>query len=241
MRPLGPLVDDEPRRRPEPQLFRGHYVTLEPAELGHRAELWRSQQACDPAALSDSFAYLSYGPFKSEAAFNHWFGGFSAREDHRVWVVRPAQGEAAGWVTLMDIQPGHASIELGNIWLAPSLQRSRAATEAFYLAMSYALDQLAYRRLSWKCNALNAPSRRAALRLGLVFEGVWRNHMIVKGRARDSAYYSMIIEEWPDAAQALQRWLAAENFTATGAQVSRLEDLRAAITGRPAPAAASQG
>lgn len=229
MRPVGPAVDADPRPRPEQVVLRGHYVTLEPGSITHRPELWRTQQDADPATMADSFAYLGYGPFTAEAAFNHWFGGFSAREDHAVWVVRPSLQKAAGWLTLMDIQTANASIEMGSIWLAPPLQRTRAATETFFLAMTYALETLGNRRLTWKCNALNAPSRRAALRLGFSFEGILRNHMIVKGHSRDTAYFSIIAEEWGDVARALRSWLEPDNFDAAGRQIASVEAIRAKL------------
>jgi RimJ/RimL family protein N-acetyltransferase len=116
----------------------------------------------------------------------------------------------------MDIQPGNAAIELGNIWFPPRLQRSRAATEAMFLLMRHAMDELGYRRLLWKCNALNAPSRRAAERLGFVHEGELRAHMVVKGRRRDSAYFSILAEEWPARREAIAAWLDDANFDAAG-------------------------
>ena len=114
------------------------------------------------------------------------------------WAIRPHRPRRVeGWLTLMEIQPANAAIEIGHIWFSPRMQRSRAATEAMFLLMRHAMDDLGYRRLVWKCNALNAPSRAAAARLGFVFEGVLRAHLVVKGRRRDTALFSILEEEWP--------------------------------------------
>ena len=118
---------------------------------------------------------------------------FAATHDPMAWAVRPvATGVVTGWLTLMDIQPKNAAIELGHIWFGPAMQRTRAATEAMFLLLRLAADELGYRRLVWKCNALNAPSRRAAERLGFTYEGTLRAHLIVKGRRRDTAYFSIL-------------------------------------------------
>jgi RimJ/RimL family protein N-acetyltransferase len=127
----------------------------------------------------------------------------------------------------MDIQPRNASIELGNIWLSPVMQRTRAATESFFLLMSMVFETLYYRRLTWKCNALNVPSRRAALRMGFSAEGILRNHMIVKGRSRDTIYFSVIEDEYAGLARAVRVWLEAENFDKDGRQIKTLEQIRA--------------
>jgi RimJ/RimL family protein N-acetyltransferase len=226
---LGPEVDAEPRALPDALPFRGHYVTLEPADAVHRAGLWKMQQATPPDAYENSFSYIPYGPFQTEPQFNHWFGGFAAREDQKVWVIKPEQMTPAGWLTLLDIKPQYGTLELGRIWLAPVMQHTRAATEAFYLILYYAFSTLGYRRVTWKCDALNAPGRRAALRLGFSFEGILRNHMIIKGRSRDSAYFGMVSGDWPRIARGFEMWLAAENFAADGRQLAPLAAMREAV------------
>jgi RimJ/RimL family protein N-acetyltransferase len=134
------------------------------------------------------------------------------------WAVRPLRsGRVQGWLTLMDIQPGNAAIEIGHIWFAPAMQRSRAATEAMFLLMRHAMDDLGYRRLVWKCNALNAPSRAAAARLGFVYEGTLRAHLVVKGRRRDTAYLSILADEWPARRDAIAAWLDDANWDHAGA------------------------
>ena len=143
------------------------------------------------------------------------------------WAVRPVvTGRVSGWLTLMDIQPKNAAIEIGHVWFGPALQRTRAATEAMVLLMRLAMDELGYRRLVWKCHALNAPSRRAAERLGFVAEGTLRAHMVVKGRRRDTAFFSILDEEWPDRRDALLRWLDPANFGPDGTALQSVAELR---------------
>jgi RimJ/RimL family protein N-acetyltransferase len=210
--PLGPLVDATPRPIPARIPHRGRAVDLEPLHPRHAAELW---QACQGA--TESWAYLGYGPFDSAAALARQIGAFASQHDPIFWAIRPHRtGTADGWLTLMDIQPGNAAIEIGNIWFSPRMQRTRAATEAMMLLMRHAMDDLGYRRLLWKCNALNAPSRRAATRLGFTYEGTLRAHVVVKGRRRDTAMFSILAEEWPARAAALAAWLDDANFDAAG-------------------------
>jgi RimJ/RimL family protein N-acetyltransferase len=210
--PLGEPVDPTPRPLPARVPHRGASVTLEPLGLAHLDELWQAAQGADA-----SWTYLGYGPFTTQAAFRAHIAAFSTQHDPMAWVVRPhATGTADGWLTLMDIQPANAAIEIGNIWFPPRLQRTRAATEAMFILMRHAMDELGYRRLLWKCNALNAPSRRAADRLGFVYEGTLRAHLVVKGRRRDTAMFSILAEEWPARRDAILAWLDDANFDASG-------------------------
>jgi RimJ/RimL family protein N-acetyltransferase len=210
--PLGPEVDPYPRPLPARQTIAGTHVTLEPLHRRHAAELFAAMQGAD-----ESFAYMAYGPFADRAALEAWIGGVAAQHDPIFWAVRPvATGLASGWLSLMDMQPANAAIELGHIWFAPRLQRTRAATEAMFLLLSLAADGLGYRRLVWICHALNAPSLRAARRLGFAPEGVLRAHKIVKGRLRDTAVHSILADEWPARRAAMAAWLAAENFAPDG-------------------------
>jgi RimJ/RimL family protein N-acetyltransferase len=135
-------------------------------------------------------------------------------------------GTAAGWASFMRIKPAHGVIEVGNVLFSPSLQRTRAATEAMYLMAEHVFDTLGYRRHEWKCDALNAPSRRAALRLGFSFEGIFRQHMVVKGRSRDTAWFALLDHEWPARKRAFEAWLDPANFDAEGSQQKSLEQLR---------------
>jgi RimJ/RimL family protein N-acetyltransferase len=220
--PLGPEVDATPRPLPARVPIRGQHVVLEPLHRRHAAELWRATQGAD-----ESFTYMGYGPFASQAALAGFVADLAAVHDPMVWAARPvATGDVSGWLALMDMQPRHAAIELGSIWFAPRMQRTRAATEALFLPMKLAMDDLGYRRLVWKCDAHNAASRRAAERLGFTQEGTLRAHMVVKGRRRDTVQYSILDDEWPRCRDALLAWLAPANFAPDGTALRGLADLR---------------
>ncbi len=222
--PTGPEVDATPRPLPPRTALRGQYVVLEPLHKRHAEELWHAAQGAD-----DSWAYLQSGPFPTLAAFTHYLTDVASDATRVSWAVRPvATGAASGWLSLLDIQPKNASIELGSIWFAPVMQRTRAATEAMFLPLKHAADDLGYRRLVWKCNALNAPSKRAAERLGFTYEGQHRMHLVVRGRRRDSDWYSIIDEEWPSRRDALLAWLSPDNFDAGGTAKRGLAEIRGA-------------
>jgi RimJ/RimL family protein N-acetyltransferase len=210
--PIGPEVDSWPRPLPARTPLAGTHVTLEPLHRRHADELF------DAARLAaESFTYMSYGPFDDKPAFAKFIAAQAALHDPIFWAVRPvATGLASGWLSLMDIEPAHAAIELGNIWFGPKLQRTRAATESIYLILKRAADELGYRRLVWKCNAHNAASIRAAHRLGFTPEGTLRAHKIVKSRERDTAMFSITAAEWPTRRDAMAAWLAPDNFDAEG-------------------------
>ena len=223
-RPIGPEIQLAPASLPARRVIVGRFVRLEPLDAGvHGPTLWRNVQGAD--AVWD---YLFDGPYASEADLAASLAAKAASTDPLFWaIVDGASGEAVGYATLMRHDPAHLSIEVGNILFTPALQRRPGATEAMALLAGYAFDGLGYRRYEWKCNALNAPSRSAAERLGFTFEGVFRQHMIVKGRNRDTAWYSMLDREWPSARRAFELWLSPENFDAAGRQRRALADLRA--------------
>lgn len=211
----GAVADAAPRPRPERVAHRGAWTTLEPLATGHAEALWPRAQAAP-----ESWAWLPHGPFPTAAAFRGYLRFAAASGEELLWAVRPhgADGEpgpAAGWLGLLDVQPAHAAIELGNVWFPPGLARTRAATEAMFLLLDHAFA-LGYRRVAWKCNALNGASRRAAERLGFALDGVLRAHMVVRGTRRDSAYYSLLRDEWPGRRAALRDWLDPANFDAEG-------------------------
>ena len=193
----------------------GRYVTLEPLKPEQHAY-----------ALFDAVSghntlwdYLFDGPYHDRLVFRTALEKKAASADPLFFaIIDHESGDAAGWASLMRIEPTHRVIEVGNILLTPALQRTRGATESMYLLARYIFDELHYRRYEWKCNALNEPSRRAALRLGFVFEGVFRQHMIVKGRNRDTAWYSMLDADWPLRRAAFERWLSPWNFDDSGRQ-----------------------
>lgn len=223
-RPIGPEIDPTPRPLPARAPIRGRHAVLEPLHRRHAPELWEASQG---TAADASWDYMGYGPFATEAAMTAFVAGFAAEHDPMAWAVRPvATGVASGWLTLMEIEPKHAAIEIGHIWFAPRMQRTRAATEAMFLLMRLAMDELGYRRLAWKCNALNAPSRRAAERLGFVYEGTLRSHYVIKGRNRDSALFSILAEEWPGRRDALLAWLDDANVAPDGTTRRGLAEIR---------------
>lgn len=213
--PIGPEVDPTPRPLPARIPHRGAAMDLEPLAVRHAEDLWAAAQS-DPA--DHSWAYMGYGPFADAGAMRRHVAAFAAQHDPMAWAVRPHRsGRAEGWLTLMEIFPGHAAIEIGHIWFSPRMQRTRAATEAMFTLMRHAMDDLGYRRLVWKCNALNAPSRSAAARLGFTYEGTLRGVLVVKGRQRDTAFYSILDEEWPARRDTIAAWLADANWDHAGA------------------------
>lgn len=229
--PIGPEVDTTPRPLPARIPHRGGSVDLEPLAVRHAEDLWAAAQS---DAAGHSWAYLGYGPFADAAAMRLHVAGFAAQHDPMAWAIRPHRsGRVEGWLTLMEIQPANAAIEIGHIWFSPRLQRSRAATEAMFLLMRHAMDDLGYRRLVWKCNALNAPSVAAAHRLGFVAEGTHRAHVVVKGRRRDTAWFSILASEWPARRDAIAAWLADANWDHQGAPRA---SLTAMTTSLPAEA-----
>lgn len=207
--------------RPDHAPMQGRFVRLEPLEADrHAFELHAAFQGHD--ALWD---YMPYGPFASGSAYHRWAREREAGEDPRFFILRDLGTDKPGGIaSYLRIAPDAGSIEVGHICISPALQRSPAATEAMFLMMDWAF-RAGYRRYEWKCNALNMASRRAAQRLGFSFEGVFRNHMIVKGRNRDTAWFSVIDSEWPALAEAFATWLDPANFDSMGQQRKRLSDL----------------
>lgn len=226
--PLGRKVADHAALRPRREAFEGALIRLEPLEPArHGDELWTELGGSDHERV---WRYLFEGPFADRAAFDAHLARKAACEDPLFFaVIDKASGGALGYQTLMRIDPDHRVIEIGNIVYGPSLQRRAAATEAQYLMARHVFEELGYRRYEWKCNALNTPSRRAAERLGFSFEGIFRQHMIVKGRNRDTAWYSMLDSEWPARSAAFEAWLAPANFDADGVQIEGLAAIRRRI------------
>jgi RimJ/RimL family protein N-acetyltransferase len=212
-------------------------VRLEPLDPAiHAAELYA---ASHPSAetrteqVRNLWTYMPYGPFPDLAAFTAWLGTQAASADPLFFAVRDlATGQASGMVSYQAIQPEHRSIEIAHIWFGPALQNTRQSTEALYLLMAHSFDELRYRRLEWKCDALNRSSRQAALRLGFAFEGIFYQHRIVKGRNRDTAWFSLLDYEWPRISANFRTWLAPDNFDENGRQRQSLSVLNRAL--RPA-------
>ncbi|WP_043359915.1 GNAT family N-acetyltransferase [Belnapia sp. F-4-1] len=218
---LGQPVDPTPRPRPEHAPITGTSVTLAPLATAHAEELW-------PIARDapESWRWLPFGPFADRAAFAGTLRFMAVSKGELVWAVCPHDadgrpGHAAGWLALLDIRPADAAIELGNIWFPPGLARTRASTEAMFLLIDLAFS-LGYRRIAWKCNTLNTASCRAAERLGFRLEGVLRAHMVVRAHRRDTAYFSLLDDEWPERRAAIAHWLRDANFDASGQALERL-------------------
>jgi RimJ/RimL family protein N-acetyltransferase len=197
----------------------GQYVSLVPLDPeAHGDSLWDEVKGHD-----DLWLYLFDGPFSDRAAFQANLVKKASTADPLFFaIVDGASGKTMGLASLMRIEPAHRCIEVGSIVYSPALQRTRGATEAMYLLARHVFEDLGYRRYEWKCNALNEPSRRAALRLGFQFEGIFRQHMIVKGRSRDTAWFSMLDGEWPARKERFERWLQPSNFDSEGRQLSRM-------------------
>jgi RimJ/RimL family protein N-acetyltransferase len=220
-RPIGSEVSVHPAKRPERVVLEGHYVKLVPlSAAGHGDALWQAVGGLDKAALWD---YMPDGPFADRVALDTVLQAKTTSEDPFFFAILDQRtGLAAGHASLMRIDAKNRVIEVGGIMYSPALQRTRGATEAMYLMARYAFDNLGYRRYEWKCNSFNEPSRRAALRLGFQFEGIFRQHMIIKGRNRDTAWFSMLDSEWPARKEAFERWLDPANFNADGRQKTPL-------------------
>lgn len=222
---LSPEVDATPRPLPARVAIRGTHAVLEPLHPRHAPELWQAGQGAEA-----SWTHMSYGPFANEAAMRAQVATLASTHDPMFWAVRPVTtGVVSGWLALMNIEPRNAAIELGGIWFSPRMQRTRASTEAMFLLLRLAADDLGYRRLVWKCDSRNAASRRAAERLGFTSEGRHRAHMVVKGRRRDTDWYSILEDEWPRRRDAIAAWLAPENSAPDGTARHGLAAIRAAL------------
>jgi len=221
---MGPRVDGPPARRPGRTTLPGRSVTLAP--LDPRAHGDALYSAIRGEAGDLLWQYLFEGPFADRPEFDAHLQGIAASEDPLFFAILDnASGKAVGYASYMRIEPVHRVIEVGSILFTPLLQQTTLATEAMYLMARHVFEDLGYRRYEWKCNALNAPSRRAALRFGFRFEGIFRQHMIVKGRNRDTAWFSMLDSEWPVRKASFERWLDPSNFGADGRQKVALSSL----------------
>ena len=206
-----------PRPRPTPVALEGRYARLEPLALSHAGGLFKASSEAQrfdylpdapPASLSDVQAWIDRSLKNSELLFSS--------------VVDRATGEVTGRQALMRIEPAHGVIEIGNILWGAQISRTRISTEAFFLHARYVFDELGYRRFEWKCNDRNEPSKAAAARFGFQYEGLFRQHMVVKGENRDTAWFSIIDSEWPAIRTAFERWLDPSNFDSAGRQKARL-------------------
>jgi RimJ/RimL family protein N-acetyltransferase len=217
--PVGATVDSTSAQKPDAVRLQGQFGCVEKLNAQrHGRDLWNVVQSHDQV-----WTYMSaYGPFANEPAFAEWLERREKLEDPYSYAIVDNAEAAVGIATLMEIVPAMRRIEVGHIVYSPALQRTPLGTEAQYLLARYVFETLGYRRYEWKCNALNAPSMRAALRYGFSFEGILRAHMIAKGRNRDTAYYSMLDSEWPSRKAEFERWLKPDNFDVDGRQKTRL-------------------
>ncbi len=223
-RPVGPNVSDfHAPSRPGPAEITGLYTQLERLNpAAHATDLFAANEGQDWV-----WDYLGYGPFATLADYTAWQAEAAKGTDPYYYAIRDlARDQIGGLASYLRIEPNHGVIEIGHIEIAPILQRSPVATEAITLMIAWAFDA-GYRRVEWKCDALNAPSMAAARRYGFRYEGTFRQHMVYKGRNRDTAWWSIIDQDWPRLRSAYARWLAPENFGADGQQILRLSDLTA--------------
>ena len=218
------LADWTPPPLPPRTVIKGRYATLEPLARDHFDGLREAQREDETDTM---WAYLPVGPF-DDAGYKAWLDANRILPDPMHFVVRMEDGRLGGTLSLMRINPLAGSIETGWLTFAPRLQRTREATEAVYLLMKWSFEA-GYRRFEWKCDAANLPSRRAAERYGLSFEGVFRQAAVVKGRNRDTAWYASIDREWPVLRAAFETWLAPDNFDRAGMQRQRLGTLTQGI------------
>ncbi|OWA54037.1 hypothetical protein BV898_18459 [Hypsibius exemplaris] len=224
-----PVPNWHPARLPDARTLEGRFVRLEKFDpTRHSDGLYTALQG--PSPDPKLWDYLPWGPFPDRTDFDKWISAHTADPDPWVYcVVDKATGVVDGNLSLMSIVPAHGRIEIGGVVFGASMQRTPKGTEAVYLLAKEAFE-LGNRRLEWKCNNENARSKRAAERFGFTFEAVFRQHMVLKGKNRDTAWYSIIDSEWPAVREAFERWLAEENFDKTGQQIKPLESFRVSPT-----------
>jgi RimJ/RimL family protein N-acetyltransferase len=227
---LAPVRDPSPAPWPQRIVHAGRHVHVEPLDPdAHGDDLFAASHG--DAAKERIWAYLPYGPFATEREFRDHLERQASGDDPLFFAIRPyGNGCAQGVASLMTIEPAARSIEIGHIWLSPDLQRTPAATEALFLLIVHAMDDLGYRRMEWKCDAANAASRGAACRLGFIHEGIFYQHRIVKGRNRDTAWFSILDHEWPAVRANFETWLDPANFDDAGRQRQSLGELNRALS-----------
>ena len=209
---------------PGREILQGARCRLEPLEAARHAESLHAAYAEDADARE--WTYLPYGPFADAEAYREWVEGVEGRDDVIFFAILDAErGKPLGVASYLRIAPEVGSIEVGHLRFARALQRTATSTEAMYLMMRNVFDGLGYRRYEWKCDCLNAPSLAAARRLGFRFEGTFRNHLVTKGRNRDTSWLAITAEEWPEIRGGLEGWLDPSNFDDQGVQRRPLSEL----------------
>jgi RimJ/RimL family protein N-acetyltransferase len=223
--PIGPkMANTQPAKMPARVVLQGRYCRLEPFDAErHSSDLY---QASIPADARQRFQYLMERPPAYAEDMRTWITQVTDSTDPLFFaVINEQTGRVEGRQSLLRITPAQQSIEIGNIYWGPAIAGTQVATEANFLFAQYVFEALGYRRYEWKCNALNQPSRRAALRFGFTYEGHFRRAVIVHGRSRDTSWFSMIDEDWPVLKEAYEQWLAPDNFDENGVQKTRLSEL----------------
>lgn len=223
--PIGQPVDNwQPRPLPTRTPLEGHYCRIEPLDAErHGADLYAAYAEDTEGRV---WTYMVAGPFDTESDFLDWLRAVSGSDDPLFYaIIDSCTDKAVGLASYLRIDPAQGVIEIGNINFSPALQQTAAATEAIFLMMRRVFSELGYRRYEWKCDDLNAPSRRAAERFGFRFEGIFRQAMMYKGRNRDTAWYSILDTEWPVLETAYSAWLDGDNFDAAGHQKMALGEL----------------
>lgn len=225
--PVGDVVEGWTAAKwPGVSALDGRLVRLEPLEQRHGHDLYTALAAAPPG----HWTYMPWGPFVTSDDYAAWVDSVVAADGVSFMAICRPSGEPLGVAGYLAIDPEMGSVEVGGITFAPVLQATIEATEAMYLMMSHAFDDLGYRRYEWKCDSLNGPSRSAAERLGFVFEGTFAQHRVVRGRNRDTAWFSITDDRWTEfVGPALRAWLAPDNFDEDGRQRRGLSDLRSAL------------
>lgn len=222
---LGPDLNWSPVERPAMIPLVGRYVRLEKLDPDrHTADLFAAQGGPDADPLT--WLYMGNGPFADEADFRGYVDRMAASNDPAAYAIIPTDGSPAGVLTYMRIDELNGSIEIGHIWYGASIQRSPVTTEVVYLTAKHAFEDLGYRRFEWKCHDRNERSKAAALRFGFRHEGTFRNHIVMRGRNRDTAWFAMTDDDWPAVKAAFEAWLDPANFTADGQQIRTLARFR---------------
>jgi len=206
---------------PSPEAMIGRFCRLESLDVAKHAKCLFAAFSLDLS--HHNWTYLPYGPFEDLTSFIKWLNAYSTGSDPLFYVVvNQKNGEIVGMASYLRIAPAVGAIEVGDIHFSPKMQQTPMATEAMYLMMARVFDELGYRRYEWKCDALNAPSKKAATRFGFSYEGMWRQATIYKGRNRDTTWFAMIDSDWPGIKKAYQTWLNLGNFDENGKQKTRL-------------------
>lgn len=219
-----PLPGWTPRPRPPRTAAEGRFCRLEPLDPARHGPALAAANATDTTGRL--WTYLGYGPFADDGAYAAWLAAQAVLDDPLFHAIVTPEHGAVGLASYLRIEPAVGVIEIGHLAFSPRLQRTPAATEALFLLLRRAFDELGYRRVEWKCDSLNAPSARAAERLGFTYEGLFRQATVTKGRNRDTAWYSIIDGEWPAIRAGFQAWLAPDNFDAAGGQRRTLQEMR---------------